>query len=248
MVLALAVGGLSMNAEERVLARVADREIRYSEIACDRVLAERHPRWLNGRTAEEACLDEERRAFRGIISAELLEKAFVREGWSLSADEVERVRSAIAPDEATVRRGQAEARRLPEAVRRVHLGESFEAVYDEAVRPLGHSIEQFREAVTMFRSVEVVDRYLAKDWISIHNEEYRARARRVVMAQAIRLHLEALAAAKKVSVDADDYYRTVVDALPAVVLDPRFSIPAGREILRYTEVPDAILKRRLSGR
>ena len=129
-----------MNAEERVLARIADREIRFSEIACDRAWAERHPRWLSGRTADEACLAEERRAFSAIVTAELLERAYAGEGWSLSSDEVERVRAAIAPDEMTMRRGQTEARRLPEAVRRVYLGESFQAFYDDAVRPLGHSV------------------------------------------------------------------------------------------------------------
>ena len=223
-----------MNGGERVLARIADREILYSEIACDRAWAERHPRWLSGRTAEEACLDEERRAFGVIVTAELVERAYAREGWSLPADEVERVRSAIAPDEATMQRGQAEARRVPEAVRRVYLGESFQAVYDDAVRPLGHPVEKFRESVTMFRSLEVVERYLAKDWLSIHAQRYRDRARRILMAQALRRHIEAIAAAEKVDVEiaADRYYRALVDALPAIVLDARFSLPAGRDILR----------------
>jgi len=149
-----------------------------------------------------------------------------------------------------VRRGHAEARRIPEAVRRVYLGEPFQAVYDDAIRPLGHPVEKFRETVTMFRSLEVVERYLAKDWISIHAEQHRDRARRILMAQALRSHIEAIAAVEKVSVDtaADDYYRTLVDALPAVVLDARFSLPAGRDIFRYREVPDAILEKRLAPR
>jgi hypothetical protein len=219
---------------DRPIARIGTHTIAYRDIGCNRKVLELNPQWRNGRTVEEACLAAEREEFRIRVSRALIEAACGIERCDLSESKVDPFRSPVLRDEQELRRFAAEARRIPEAVRRVYRGESVEAVYDDAVKPLKIPIERFRNEVEMYGSLERVERYLAKDFVSRMRSQYEERARGQAMRAALREKIAARARATNRSAEqaADDYLLFLRDAVGVTVLDDRFSIPQGREVFR----------------
>lgn len=219
--------------EDRVLAEIGARHIMYSEVWCSRELAVANPRWLQGRTVEEACIDAERENFRRIAAVAIVEQAFVLEGRELSEEELDRHRSPILRDEAMLRGLAAEARKVPEAVRRVYLGEPIEAVFDEVLRPMMNaSLESFRLVVSQYRSLETVERQLAKDFLASARQQFERNTRITAMQAALRERIEAIAETRAQSFveAAEDYYCSVIVRIGVNVHDDRFQLPAATEV------------------
>lgn len=222
------------HADDRLIARIDGRGISYREIACDRERAARQPRWLNGKSVEAACRDAEQRQFEQVIAQSMLEAACGLEQCVLTDDAIAPFRPKILDDPNALETLAREGRRVPEAVRRVYRGEDLIAVYEEAIRPLNNnsSLEDFREEVAKYRSLEVVERYLAKDWIAMTRETFERKARTRAMRAFVRQRIEASAAAANRSVGqiADEYFQTVAANADLELLDKTYRLPAGREV------------------
>lgn len=220
------------NSAMTTIARIAGREIAYGEIAIDREWAERHPRWLRGLSVEEACLEEEQRLFAGIVANALIELACEREHCVLDDASIAPYRSKILADEASLHGMAKEARRVPVAVRRVYRGEDIAVVYDEEIRSMNRSLDEFREEVARYRSLDVVERFLAKDWVASTREHFERGARQRAIRAFIRAHIEALAGDRDVEAVADEYFRNLTTI---ELCDQRFRIPTGGGILHLVE-------------
>ena len=219
-------------AADRVIARVGNRTVTYADVWCNPDVAEKHPAWLNGRSVADACADAERKQFGHVVGRLLVEKACEIHKCGPSDAEIDRFRSHILKDESMLRRLALEGRRVPEAVRRVYRGEDIEAVYEDAIKSMGKPLEAFRNEVAMYRSLDVVERYLAKDFVATAREQFESRARYQAMRAAVRKRIELLAEAQKKSLDAtaDDYLKVVIGQVGLTILDDNFHIPPGREV------------------
>lgn len=223
---------MSHAAEDRVIARVGQRAVMYGQVFCDRAYAAQNPQWLKGHSVEDACRIAEQEEFVRVLSRELLEAACKLHQCEPSDAEIDPFRSAVLKDEATLKRLVAEARVVPEAIRRVYRGEALEAVYEQVIKPKGHSIEQFRAEVRKFGSLEVVEKFLARDFAASARRQYEAQARYRALRSRMRKDLEAAAAANKQSVEeaADALLQSITAKVGLTVVDPQFHIPPGREI------------------
>lgn len=97
-------------AEDRVIARIGDRTVMYGEVWCSREFAAAHPKWLGGKSVEEACVEYEREQFRALATRILVEKACAIEGCEPGDAEIEPFRSPILKDEAMLAKLGALAR------------------------------------------------------------------------------------------------------------------------------------------
>jgi len=219
-------------AEDRVIARIGERSVMYAEVFCDRGYAAQNPQWLKGRGVEEACRNEEQEQFQRVVARELLVSACALHQCQPSEAEIDSFRSPVLKDEATLQRLVAEARKVPEAIRRVYRGEELETVYTEVIKSRGYSLDQFRAEVERFRSLEVVERYLAKDFSASARKQYEEQARTRALRALLRKRLEAAAAANKQSVEqaADELLKSIITKVGVSIVDPQFHIPSGREI------------------
>lgn len=219
-------------ADERVIAEIGDRRVMYREVACNREWAVANPNWLSGKSVDVACAEAEREKFRQMMTKALIEKICALEGCELSEAQIDAFRSPILKDENMMRALAAEGRKVPEAVRRVYLGEPIEAVYEEVIKPMNRSLEAFREEVGKYRSLEVVERFLAKDWIASTRQHYEQQARQRAMRAAIAKRIEAAAEAQNKSPQdaAENYLRSMIERLGVRVLDTQFELPSGKEV------------------
>jgi hypothetical protein len=219
-------------AEDRIIAEIGDRRVLYAEVGWNRERAAANRQWLRGRSVEEACLDAEREKFRTIAARVLVEKICALEGCEPSEDDLVPFRSQILKDENMLRALVTEGRKVPEAVRRVYLGEPIEKVYDEVIKPMNKPLDAFRQEVAMYRSLEVVERYLARDWVGNARQHYEQQARQRAMRAAVRKRIEAVATTKNQTLPnaAEDYLRSMIERLGARVLDTQFELPSGKEI------------------
>ncbi len=204
------------------------------DIGCNRKAIALNRERLGRQSVEAACEQAEREEFRRHFTAALIEAACVVEKCALSEEEVASFRSPVLNDEAALRRMGAEARRIPEAVRRVYRGEALEAVYDESLKPLNVSLQAFRNEVEMYGSLERVERYLAHDFVETTRRQLEQRARRQAMRNALRRIIESRAIAGHLTIEtaADEYLELLRSRLDLRVFDDRFAIPKGREVFR----------------
>jgi hypothetical protein len=221
-----------IRAEDRVIAEFGDRRVLYHEVGCNREWAAANPRWLRGRSAEAACVDAERERFRQLAAAILVEKICAIDGCQPSDAEIEAFRSPILKDEKMLRALATEGRTVPEAVRRVYRGEPIETVYEEVIKPMNRSLDEFRQQVALYRSLDVVERYLARDWVANAREHYEGQARRRAMRAAISKRVQAIAAENKLTATdaAERYLRSMIERIGARVLDPQFQLPTANEV------------------
>lgn len=217
---------------DREIARVGERRVMYAEVFCDRAYAAQNPRWLQGRTVEEACLAEEQEQFQRVLTRILLEHACKLHQCEPSDADIDPFRSRVLKDEALLQRLVTEARKVPEAIRRVYRGEPIEAVHREVIAPMGHSLDQFRMEAGRYRSLEVVERYLAKDFAASARSHYEQQARFSALRALLRKRLEAAAAADKRPLEqtADDLLQSIIEKAGVTIVDPQFRLPPGREI------------------
>jgi hypothetical protein len=219
-------------AEDRVIARVGERSIVYDEVACDRDLAAQNPRWLRGMSVEEACIAYEKEQFRILIKRALVEAACKLLECAPTEEAVAAFRSPILRDEALLQKLAAETRKIPEAVRRVYQGEPIEAIYAEAIQPMKKSLDDFRRIVVAYKSLERVEKLLARDSAAAMRRHYEDQARYKAVKATVRKHVEATARAKNISIEtaADDLLVLLAEKVSSVVIDDQFSIPPGREV------------------
>ncbi len=215
-----------------MIAEIGDRRITYVEFGCSREWAEANPRWLKGRSVEAACADAERESFRRLAAKVLVEKICAADGFEPSETELDVFRPPILKDESMLRALASEGRKVPEAVQRVYRGESVEAVYEEVVRPMNRTLEEFRQHVAMYRSLEAVERYLAKDWVANARQHYEQQARSLAMRAALRKRIEVIAATENRSLEdaAGDYLRSMMERIGVRVLDRQFQLPSAKEV------------------
>lgn len=221
-----------MAEEDRVIARVGDREIRYAEVWTSRELVTANPKSLRGRNVEEVCVEAEREKFRQLVANEIIEQACAREDCLPDDAEIDRFRTPILKDESRLRELAAVSRRVPEAVRRVYLGEPIEAVYEEVIEPIGRRpLDLFRREVAMYGSLERVERHLARDFVAGARQHFEDSARKQAMRAATRRRIEAAAAAERQDIGkaADDYLAAMIERLGIRILDARFALPSGGE-------------------
>jgi len=223
------VGGV----EDRVIATIGENRVMYGKVWCSRELAAANPKWLRGQTVEEACVEAERERFRIVAGHILAKEICAIEGCEPADADIEPFRSPILKNETMLRDLATLAWKVPEAVRRVYRGEALEAVYDEAIRPMNHSLEVFRREVAMYRSLEVVERYLAKDFVANAREQFEERARDMARREALRKRVEALAASRNQPLPwaAEEYLRSMIERIGVTVADPQFALPSGPEVL-----------------
>lgn len=212
-----------LRAEDQVIAEFGDRHVLYREVGCNREWAAANPRWLQGRSEEDACADAERERFRQIAATILVEKICAIEGCQPSEEEVAAFRSPILKNENLLRALAAEGRKVPEAVRRVYRGEPIEAVYEEVIQPMNRTLDEFRQQVAMYRSLEVVERYLARDWVANAREHYEEQARQRAMRAAIAKRIQAVDAPA-------GYLHSMIQRIGVRVLDPQFELPSANEV------------------
>jgi hypothetical protein len=222
----------SFAAGDREIARVGERRVMYAEVFCDRGYAAQNRQWLQGRTIEEACLAHEQEQFRRVLTRVLLDHACTLQQCEPSDADIDPFRSRVLKDEALLQRLVTEARKVPEAIRRVYRGEPIEAVHSEVIAPMRKSLDQFRVEVERYRSLEVVERYLAKDFAVSARRQYEQHARYQAMRALLRQRLEAAAAANNRSVEqaADDLLQSINQKVGVSIVDPQFQLPPGREI------------------
>lgn len=221
-----------MAEEDRVIARAGDREIRYAEVWTSREIAAANPKWLRGRNVEAVCVDAEREKFRQLVTNAIIEQACAIEDCRPDDAEIDRFRSPILKDESKLQGLAALSRKVPEAVRRVYLGERIEAVYEEVIEPMGRrSLDLFRREVAMYGSLERVERYLTRDFAASARQHFEDSARKQAMRAAIRRRIEAMATAERQEIGqaADGYMTVMTERLGIRILDPRFALPSGRE-------------------
>jgi hypothetical protein len=222
-----------MHAEDKTLAEIGDRRVTYREVSCNREVAATRPDWLRGRSVEEACAGAERAQFRVVAAKILVEKICALEGYEPSEQELEGFRSPILKDEALLHRVVRDGRTVPEAVRRVYRGERIETVYEEVRRVANISFDAFSREVAMFRSLEVVERFLAKDALAEARRQYEQKARDRAMRAELRKRVAALAEVQKQTVDtaAEDYLHSMIVRIGVSVHDPQFELPTGKEVI-----------------
>ena len=232
MLFMLVFATMSHAAEDHVIARVGQRPVMYGQVFCDRTFAAQNPQWLKGRSVDDACRIAEQEEFVRVLSRELLDAACKLHQCEPSDADIAPFRSPILKNEATLQRLVAEARRVPEAIRRVYRGESFEAVYEESIKPKGYSLERFRAEVERYGSLEVVEKFLARDFAASARKQYEEQARYRALRALLRKRLEAAAAANKQSVEeaADALLQSINAKIGLTVVDAQFHIPSGREI------------------
>jgi hypothetical protein len=96
------------------------------------------------------------------------------------------------------------------------------------------SFDTFQREVRHWRSLEIVDKYLAVDPVS----RFRASADRFARERALQEHLRGLITARAVArkvgyeVAADQYLDELAEKLPIEVSDERFHLPVGREVFK----------------
>ena len=235
IVVALSVtAGAEERDPSRVIAQIGDRRITFGEIGCNRKVVELNRQRLGGRSIDAACAEAEQQEFRSRAASALIEAACVVERCVLTEAEIDRFRSPVLKDEHSLRSFAREARRVPEAIRRVYRGESIDAVYEDVIRPLNIPLESFRNEVAMYGTLERVEKYLARDFVETLRQQLEDRARRKAMLAQLRGKIEALAASGKRSRDAsaDDYLASLQPRLTVLVFDNRFQIPKGREVFQ----------------
>lgn len=219
-------------AESDVIARIGDVRITARDVSCSRELASANPKWLNGRTVDEACLDAKRDKFRRLATRELLERAATVEEFEPTQDQLAPFHVNILRDEAQLQRLVDLGLQIPRAVARVYRGESLEHVYEDAIRRTGASLDSFRREVKMYRSLEVVERHLAKDHVQLARRQFEQHARQSALRAEFRKRIAASADAQNetIEVAADRFLQSVIARIGVEVLDPQFQLPSGREI------------------
>lgn len=219
---------------DRPIAQIGERRLVFRDIGCNRKVLELNRDALRGRDVERACAEAEQEEFRLLATAALIEAACAVEKCALTDAEIARFRSPILQDEQALRRLADNARRVPEAVRRVYRGQPLEAVYEEAIKPLNVPLESFRNEVTIYGSLERVEKLLATDFVATLRRRLEERARQQAMLAHLRTRIDALAAAANRSAEsaADDYLHALGRRVAVRVFDERFRIPPGREVFR----------------
>lgn len=206
-------------AEDRVVARIGGREVMYSEVWCSREVAAENPKWLRGKTVEEACVEQERERFHAVAARILAEQICAIEGCEPADAEVDAFRSPILKNE-TMLRGLADlGRKVPEAVARVKRGEPIEAVYEEVIEPMNKSLDQFRREVARYPSLEVLERFLAKDFVASARQQFEDRARDMARRAAVGKRIERLGVAP------EEYVRSMIERIGVEILDRQFELP-----------------------
>ncbi|HEX7150027.1 MAG TPA: hypothetical protein VF618_00970 [Thermoanaerobaculia bacterium] len=220
------------SAEDQVVARIGERRITAAEVHCSRELAAENPRWLQGRSVEEACVAGEQAKFRTIAARELLERVCALEECDPSDAEIEPFRSRLLKDETQLRALVDAGLHMPRAVARVYRGEPLEKVYEEAIQPQGHTLAAFRREVEMFGSLERVERFLAKDQVALMRAQVEDRARQQAVRAKLRKRIDAAAEAtnQKLEEAANDYLERRLTKIGVQILDDRFRLPSGREV------------------
>jgi hypothetical protein len=233
MMFVLLTPAASTTTDDRIIATVGSEKIMYGQIFCDRALLEQDPRWLRGQTVEQACRNYEQEEFRRVLAREAVRAACRVEECHLSDEDIEPYRSAVLRDDALLQRLVTEARRIPGAIRRVYLGETIDTVYESDIKSRGYSLEQFKREVARFRSLEVVERFLAKDFAASARRQYEEQARDRALKAWLRNRLEELSRAEKRTLEetADLFLKRLVAKAPIVIEDRQFTIPEGRTIL-----------------
>ena len=94
------------------------------------------------------------------------------------------------------------------------------------------SLEDFRFEVEMYGSLEVVERYLAKDWQAMLRENFErlARKRAIDAFMRKRMEVEAVKANRSIDQIADDYAQTVARNAHIRIIDENFKMPDGRKV------------------
>jgi hypothetical protein len=223
-----------VQAEDRGIAEIGGRHVLYMEIGCNREWAAANPQWLKGRSVETACVEAEREKFRQLTSRILIEQICEIEGCELSEEELDAYRSPVLKDDDMLRRLAIEGRKVPEAVRRVYLGEPIEAVYEEVIKPMNRTLDAFRREVAMYRSLDVVERYLAKDSVAVARQHYENEARQRAMRATIRDRIATIANGRHQAAKdaARDYFHAMVGRIGVRVLDEQFQLPSPEEVFR----------------
>jgi hypothetical protein len=221
-----------MSADDEVIARIGERRVTAAEVRVSREMAAANPGWLQGRSVEDACAAAEQEKFRQIVIAELLERICALESCGPSDEEIEPFRSAILKNEAQLRGLVDAGLQVSRAVARVYRGEPIEKVYEEAIRPQGRTLDNFRREVAMYRSLEVVERHLQKDHLLLARQQFERSARRSAIRALLRQRIEASARAKNQSVEdaAGDYLNAMAARIGVDIIDSRFRMPSGREV------------------
>ncbi len=206
-------------AEDRVIARIGGREVMYGEVWCSREVAAENPKWLRGKTVEEACVEAERERFHAVAARILAEQICAIEGCEPSDAEVDAFRSPILKDEAMLRGLADLGRKVPEAVARVYRGEPIEAVYEEVIAPMNKSLDEFRREAARYPSLEVLERFLAKDFVASARQHYEEQARSMARRAAVAKRIESLGIAP------EEYLRSMMARIGVSILDPQFEMP-----------------------
>jgi hypothetical protein len=222
----------SMNADDEVIARIGERRVTAAEVRVSRETAAANPRWLQGRSVEVACAAAEQEKFRQIVINELLERICALESCGPSDEETEPFRSAILKNDAQLRGLVDAGLQVSRAAARVYRGEAIEKVYEEAIKPQGRTLDDFRREVAMYRSLEVVERHLQKDHLLLARQQFERSARRSAIRALLRQRIEAAARAKNQSVEdaAGDYLNAMAARIGVDIIDSRFRMPSGREV------------------
>lgn len=208
-------------AEDRVIARIGGREVMYSEVWCSREVAAENPKWLRGKTVEEACAEQERERFHAVAARILAEQICALEGCEPSDAEVDAFRSPILKNETMLRDLAELGRKVPEAIARVKRGEPIEAVYEEVIEPMrmNQSLDAFRREVARYPSLEVLERFLAKDFVASARQQFEDRARDMARRAAVGKRIERL------GVTPEEYLRSMIARIGVEILDGQFEMP-----------------------
>jgi len=219
------------NPASSVIAQIGERSIRYAEVQC----VESEPANPSARASEQRCRDYEREMFRAEIVSELYQSACALEGWSPSEADIAPHRPAFLKDDSLTRELAEKAYVLPRAVRRVFAGEELTSVYADVARALPNiSLDSFRGQLKLYRSLAVVDKFLAKDPVVRFRESADRFARQVAMQEHLHQFIaqRAIANSRTYSDEADEFLQSLGKTLPIRILDSRFRLPAGREVFR----------------
>ncbi|HUR80549.1 MAG TPA: hypothetical protein VM733_07270 [Thermoanaerobaculia bacterium] len=232
-------------AGEKIIARVAGRDIHESDIRCPPVPEQSLPADLRSLTADERCLQLEQRSFES-RARDLLLRLVARQSGTEATDAEIAAELKLRPaaNDAEMSRAAEHMKAAAEAALRIKHGEKAERVYASVARN-GVTRDAVENMDRTFNESQLRD-FIAADQVARFHDKERERAKRTVALRKLHelLSARALASHRTYEQEEQAFWDEVLRSSGTVSLDPRFPIPSMKGALKTHASADPHLVRR----
>jgi hypothetical protein len=210
------------NADDRVVARISTRVIRYSEIRC--------PESLSG--LPERCVSFEKAQLDRFLIKQLVSIATVRAGIVVTDQDVLATVPTQLLDEDLLRKAAQRIQRITAAVVEVKTGGDADLVYQRQLNGVGISRAEFDQALRLY-SLDDARRVVRSDIAAglrartLDDYRYREQLKR------LNAYVEKSAEDRNVTYDQAEalLWKDVLETADVSIEDPRYTMPELRGIL-----------------